>query len=85
MSNSIKHVQGDRYPVITVTLRDANTTDSDPSDPDTWDVIDLSSNVASVRVDYYKASVFLKNVTITVATDLITHDALGPRVCLLNE
>ena len=74
MGNTIKHVQNDRYPVVTVTLRDRNTTDSDPSDPDTWAVIDLSNNVSSVRVDYYKAEITLKNVTVSTSADTITHD-----------
>ena len=65
---------GDRYPVVTVTLRDANTTDADPTDPDSWDAIDLSSNVSSVRVDYFQSKITLLNVTPVVATDLIIHD-----------
>ncbi len=74
MSNTIKHVQGDRYPVVTITLRDANTTNSDPSDPETWDVINLSANVSSVRVDYYQAKITLKNVTVSASADTITHN-----------
>lgn len=77
MSNTIKHVTGDRFPLIIITLKDRNTPDSDPSDPDTWDVVDLSTNVQGVRVDYFQADFQLVDITPTNATNLFTSESHG--------
>jgi hypothetical protein len=68
----IKHVQGDRYPVITATLKDSNDADADKSDPDTWPVVDLSSNVDAVRVDYYQAKEQYDDITPSASADTLT-------------
>lgn len=69
---TIKQVQGDRYPVITVTFRDAGDPSADKTDPDTWPVVDLSSNVTHVRVDYYTAREQYLDVTVSATDDTIT-------------
>lgn len=72
MSNTLKHVTGDRFPLIQVTLKDRNTVDSDPADPDTWDVVDISVNVQGVRIDYFQADFQLTDIAVANATDLFT-------------
>lgn len=72
--NTIKHVQGDRYPIVTATLRDRNGTDADPSDPDTWPIVDLSSGLNLVRVDYRVQSKQAIDVLPTVAGNLFALD-----------
>ena len=53
MSSTIRLVQNDTLPVINLTLKDKNT--GDPTDPDTWDPIDLSDPTTTVYV-YLKKS-----------------------------
>lgn len=72
MSNTIKHVQGDRYPVITITLRDKGDANADPSDPDSWPVVDLSSNLDGIRIDYYQAKEQYRNITPSATADTLT-------------
>jgi len=48
MSEVIELVQGDALPSLELTLKDANT--GDPSDPDSWDPIDLSAGTTTVNV-----------------------------------
>lgn len=43
----IELVQGDGLPSIEITLKDANT--GDPSDPASWDPIDLSAGTTSIN------------------------------------
>ena len=47
MSDIIELVKGDALPTIETTLKDANT--GEPSDPDSWSVIDLSAGTTSVN------------------------------------
>lgn len=75
MGTTIRMVQGDRYPVLTNTLKDSNSVQSDPRDPDTWPIIDLSVNVDSVRIDYYTRGFQLLDVTIDFASNKI--DVVG--------
>lgn len=48
MSETIPLVQNDTLPELAITLRDSKT--GDPSDPDSWDTIDLSAGTTSVSV-----------------------------------
>lgn len=49
MSDIVKLIQGDAGPNINMTLKDRNT--GEPSDPDSWDVIDLSPVVTTVSAN----------------------------------
>lgn len=69
MPNNIKQVQGDRRPVITITLRDKNNPDNDPADPDSWPVIDLSAGLDGIRVDYYQSSLALIDIIVKSAAN----------------
>lgn len=77
MSNTLKHVTGDRFPLITITLKDRNTVDSDPSDPDTWEVVDISTNVQGVRIDYFQADFQTNDIVPTNSTNLFTKAGHG--------
>lgn len=63
MANSIKMVQGDRYPLITITLKDRGDPNADPNDPDTWPIVDLSTGIDGIRVEYYQSDLTLIDVT----------------------
>lgn len=73
MGNTIKHVQGDRYPVITVTLRDRNDANADPSDPTSWPVVDLSNGLTAIRVAYYQAKEQYRDITPSATADTLTY------------
>lgn len=73
MGNTIKHTQGDRYPVVTVTLKDRNDADADPSDPDSWPVVDLSSNLTGIRISYYQAKEQYRDITPSASADTLTY------------
>jgi hypothetical protein len=65
-------VQGDRFPTITATIKDRNDANADPQDPDTWPVVDLSTGLSGVRVDYYQGGKVLLDVTENITLDTYT-------------
>jgi hypothetical protein len=69
MSHTIYSVVGDSKPTITIVLKDKGDADADPSDPDTWPVIDLSAD--AVRIDYYTERAY-GEVTASATADTLT-------------
>lgn len=85
-TDTVKLIQGDAGPAISMTLKDSNS--GEPSDPDSWDPIDLSPALTAVHANVRKrgeATIFETTACFIVGDGTAGQITYYPSAALMAE